>query len=112
MVQVTIFDSSGDSKTIEGRGGQTLMEAAVDHGISAIEAICGGACACGTCHVWIDAAWTAVVGPPSKQEAEMLEGIEGANSQSRLSCQIRLAPALNGLVITTPAHQTDAQSTR
>jgi 2Fe-2S ferredoxin len=105
MVQVTFVRHDGDSQTISVRGGLSLMEAAVQNGIEDIEGECGGACSCATCHVYVDPAWTERVGPPNKMEAEMLEMVEELRPTSRLSCQIKIVEALDGLIVETPAQQ-------
>lgn len=81
----------------EGRPGMTLMELAREAGVPGIIAECGGACVCATCHLHIAPDWRAAVGPASEMEAEVLEFAEGFGEGSRLSCQIRLAPELDGL---------------
>ena len=91
-MQITFVQGGSDTRTITATSGQTLMEAALANGIDGIEAQCGGSCACGTCHVWVDATWTSVVGSPGADETDMLQELDGVNEQSRLSCQIRLTP--------------------
>jgi 2Fe-2S ferredoxin len=81
------------------------MQGAVAEGLRGIDAECGGACACATCHVKIDAAWSARVGPPNAIEAEMLDGAFNVDASSRLSCQIQLTPDLDGLVVYLPSAQ-------
>jgi 2Fe-2S ferredoxin len=81
------------------------MQGAVAQGMRGIDAECGGACSCATCHVKVDARWVSVVGPPNKLEAEMLEMAMGADERSRLSCQIVLTPELDGLVVDLPPSQ-------
>jgi len=105
MVMVTFVSHRGQAVTVAARGGQSLMEAAVEHGVDGIEAICGGGCACATCHVLVDPAWMALVGPPSDMEADMLSGVDEANETSRLSCQVKLTQALDGLTVATPPSQ-------
>jgi 2Fe-2S ferredoxin len=75
------------------------MEAAVDNDVAGIVAECGGACSCATCHVYVDPAWTAKLPPPDAQENGMLECVLDRQGSSRLSCQIVLTPALDGLVL-------------
>lgn len=81
------------------------MQGAVAEGLKGIDAECGGACACATCHVRIGRRWLPIVGPPNKIEAEMLDIAVGADERSRLSCQIVLTPELDGLVVDLPASQ-------
>lgn len=81
------------------------MEAAVKHNVPGIDAECGGACACATCHVYVDEAWQAAVGEPAPMEEDMLDYASGVRPSSRLSCQIRISPALDGLILHTPERQ-------
>jgi len=98
-----IFVAS-DDRTIEvdGRVGESVMLAALVGMVPGIEAECGGACSCGTCHVHVDEAWREVVGPPRELEAGMLEMIEGVTGASRLCCQIPVSEAIDGLVVRVP----------
>ncbi|HLY56444.1 MAG TPA: 2Fe-2S iron-sulfur cluster-binding protein [Stellaceae bacterium] len=105
MVQIS-FVSRGITRTIDARGGLTLMEAAVQNGIEGIDAECGGACSCATCHVYVDAVWLDRTGSPDDFEAGMLEAAVGPRANSRLSCQIKLSETLDGLVVEVPAAQT------
>ena len=73
MVKITFIDSSGKSRLVEAEPGSTVMETAIKHGVPGIEAECGGACACATCHVYVDEAWREKVGPPSPMEEDMLD---------------------------------------
>lgn len=81
------------------------MEAAVKHNVPGIDAECGGACACATCHVYVDEAWQAAVGDPAPMEEDMLDYASDVRPSSRLSCQIRITPALDGLILHTPERQ-------
>jgi len=99
MPKVTYVQPNGVSKVVEVRAGTTAMEAAVDNDVAGIVAECGGACSCATCHVYVDPAWTAKLPPPDAQENGMLECVLDRQSSSRLSCQIVLTPALDGLVL-------------
>jgi 2Fe-2S ferredoxin len=105
MTQVTYIDSAGTARTVEAQNGATVMETALRNSVPGIEAECGGACACATCHVYIAPEWTGVVGPPSQMEEDMLDFAFEVRPNSRLSCQIKVTDALNGLVVTTPAKQ-------
>ena len=97
MVKITFIDTAGTARTIEGEVGSTVMETAIKHGVPGIEAECGGACACSTCHVYIDEAWREKVGEPSPMEADMLDFAYGVQPNSRLSCQIKVSEAFDGL---------------
>jgi ferredoxin, 2Fe-2S len=105
MVKITYIDSSDKARIVEAEPGSTVMEAAIKNGIPGIEAECGGACACATCHVYIDEAWREKTGPPSPMEEDMLDFGFDVRSNSRLSCQIKITDALDGLVVRTPARQ-------
>jgi len=78
------------------------MLAALIGQVPGIDAECGGACSCGTCHVHVDPAWQGVVGPPSALEAGMIDMIDTASEASRLCCQIKVTDALDGLVVRVP----------
>ena len=105
MVHVTYHDPNGQTHTLDIKPGLTVMEGAVRNGVAGIDADCGGACACATCHVYIDAAWADKVGAPAPMEQSMLDFAEGVTPQSRLSCQVTLTAELDGLVVRIPASQ-------
>lgn len=105
MVKVTFIDSRGAARTVEGEQGATLMETALKHGVPEIDAECGGACACATCHVYVDEGWTDKTGKPASMEEDMLDFAFDVRPNSRLSCQIKIKPELDGLVVTTPERQ-------
>ena len=105
MTKVTYIDASGVSRTIDAQLGATVMEMALRNSIPGIEAECGGACACATCHVYVADAWTETVGKASQMEEDMLDFAADVRPNSRLSCQIKVSEALDGLVVTTPAKQ-------
>jgi len=105
MVKITFIDSAGTARTVEGEVGSTVMETAINSGVPEIEAECGGACACSTCHVYIDEAWREKVGEPSPMEEDMLDFAFEVRPSSRLSCQIKVREDLDGLVVTTPSRQ-------
>ena len=83
----------------------TVMEAAKKNLITGIEAECGGACACATCHVYVDPEWQAKTGKPESMEEDMLDFAFDVRAESRLSCQIKVTDALDGLVVRIPAKQ-------
>ncbi|MEM5518314.1 2Fe-2S iron-sulfur cluster-binding protein [Henriciella sp. AS95] len=105
MPKVTFVDFQGEARTVDGTVGQSVMETAVRNDIPGIVAECGGSCACATCHVYVDEAFLEKLTPPSQSETDMLDFAEGAQSNSRLSCQITLSDALDGLKVTTPETQ-------
>ena len=105
MIRITYNDSEGNSRTVEAQQGSTVMETALREGIPGIEAECGGACACATCHVYVAQEWMEVVGKPEQMEEDMLDFAFEVRPNSRLSCQIKVTSALDGLVVTTPPRQ-------
>jgi len=105
MVKITFIEANGTARTVEGEVGSTVMEAAIKNDVPGIEAECGGACACSTCHVYVDAAWREKVGEPSPMEEDMLDFAYAVQPNSRLSCQIRVTEELDGLIVRTPERQ-------
>jgi len=105
MPKITYVDSSGTERTVEGKNGMTVMETAIKHNVPGIDADCGGACACATCHVYVDPAFGDKVGKPSAMEQSMLDFAENVRETSRLSCQIKIRDDLDGLKVTTPESQ-------
>ena len=105
MPSITFTDSKGTARTVEAKVGSTVMETAIRHNVPEIVAECGGACACATCHVYVDEAFTSLVGKPQAMEEDMLDFAYDVKANSRLSCQIKVTPALEGLKIVTPDRQ-------
>jgi 2Fe-2S ferredoxin len=105
MASITYIEPGGQSQTVDAELGSTVMEAAIRSGIPGIEAECGGACSCATCHVYVDDAWAAAVGGPSPMEEDMLDFAYDVRPTSRLSCQIKVTEALDGLVVHVPERQ-------
>lgn len=105
MVLIRFISPDGHAHTVDGAEGLSLMEVAVRNGIEGIVAECGGSCACATCHVYIAPDWLSAVGHASGSEAELLEFVRLRADASRLSCQIRLHAALDGLVVHLPESQ-------
>ncbi|SJZ87334.1 2Fe-2S iron-sulfur cluster-binding protein [Consotaella salsifontis] len=95
----------GTQFKVEAAAGSTAMENAVRNSVPGIEAECGGACACATCHVYVDEAWAERLGTPAPMEEDMLDFAYDVRPNSRLSCQIRLSDALDGLVLHLPERQ-------
>jgi 2Fe-2S ferredoxin len=91
--------------TVEAEIGSTVMETALRNDVASIVAECGGSCTCATCMVHVDDAWSAVVGPPSAEEEEMLDSAFEVKPTSRLSCQIKVSAELDGLIVQTPGYQ-------
>jgi 2Fe-2S ferredoxin len=105
MPKITFIQPDGKQQVVEAEKGLTVMEVAKKADIPGIEAECGGACACATCHVYVDAAWTEKVGKAAEMEADMLDFAFDVRDESRLSCQIKVTDALDGLVLRVPAKQ-------
>jgi 2Fe-2S ferredoxin len=105
MPKITFIDHGGTARSVEAEAGSTVMEAAIRNSIPGIEAECGGACACATCHVYVADDWTGIVGKPAPMEEDMLDFAFDVRATSRLSCQIRVSAELDGLTVTTPAKQ-------
>ncbi len=105
MPQITFIDHAGTSRTVEGQVGSTVMETAMKNAVPGIDAECGGACSCATCHVYVAADWEEKVGKASSMEEDMLDFARDVRPNSRLSCQIKVSEALDGLVVSTPERQ-------
>jgi 2Fe-2S ferredoxin len=105
MAKIHFTDHTGETRTIEVENGATVMEAAIRNAIPGIEAECGGACACATCHVYVDEEWREKVGAPSPMEEDMLDFGFDVRPSSRLSCQIKVSDELDGLKVSTPERQ-------
>jgi ferredoxin, 2Fe-2S len=105
MVKITFIQPDGSQQVVHAEPGITVMEAAKKHDVPGIEAECGGACACATCHVHVDEAWREKVGGPSEMEEDMLDFAFDVREGSRLSCQIKVTDALSGLVVSVPEKQ-------
>ena len=99
MPKLTFVDREGHEKTVPGEAGLSVMETIRDGGFDDEFAICGGCCSCGTCHVYVDEAWTGKVGPPTDCELELLQSFEHRQANSRLSCQISFEAELDGLKV-------------
>jgi 2Fe-2S ferredoxin len=105
MAKITYIEFNGKEHVVDVAPGLSVMEGAVKNMIPGIDADCGGACACATCHVHVDAAWRGKVGGPSDMEETMLDFAEGVEPDSRLSCQIKVTPELDGLIVRMPKSQ-------
>ena len=105
MPKITYIEHTGKEHVIEAPEGQTVMEAAVKHAVPGIDADCGGACACATCHVYVDPAWREKTGKASGMEEDMLDFAFDVRDESRLSCQIKVSAELDGLVVKVPEKQ-------
>jgi ferredoxin, 2Fe-2S len=105
MVKITFIQPDNSEQVVECEPDMTLMEAAKLNSVPGIDAECGGACACATCHVYVDEAWREKTGTPSQMEEDMLDFAFDVRDSSRLSCQIKLKPELDGIVVRVPAKQ-------
>ncbi|MDQ1714027.1 MAG: ferredoxin, 2Fe-2S [Frankiaceae bacterium] len=106
MPKITFIDHAGTARTVDADVGSTVMESAIKNGVPGVEAECGGACACATCHVYVEEEWRAQTGEPSPMEEDMLDFGYEIKPNSRLSCQIKVREELDGLVVRTPERQT------
>lgn len=105
MGQITFIEHDGTSTVLDIQVGKSLMQLAVDNGVSGIDADCGGVCACGTCHVIIDSSYLSKTGQPNDEETRMLEMVPEGTTCSRLSCQIQLTESMDGMVVRLPEFQ-------
>ena len=105
MAKITYIEFNGTAHAIDVPSGLSVMEGAIKNMVPGIDADCGGACACATCHVYVDPAWAETVGGPSEMEQTMLDFAEDVEDNSRLSCQITVTDALDGLIVRLPKSQ-------
>ena len=102
-ITLHFMEPTGRRREVTVAAGTTVMEAAVSHGVAGIEAICGGNCSCGTCHVYVDAPWNRIVGPAEGAELELLSAVDYMQPESRLGCQIKTTRKMNGMTLRIPA---------
>jgi ferredoxin, 2Fe-2S len=106
LSKVIYIDSAGREYAVDATVGETVMATAVKNGVPGIVAECGGNCSCATCHVWVAEEFAPEVGPPGDMEEDLLDmGVSERRSTSRLSCQIRVTEALDGLTVEIPPEQ-------
>jgi len=105
MVKITFVQKDGARQDVDGQPGMTVMEAAVKAMVPGIDADCGGACACATCHVYVEPEWLEKVGKRNEMEEDMLDFAFDVRDNSRLSCQIKISDAIDGLVVKVPEKQ-------
>ena len=105
MAKITYIAHDGTQFAVEAENGSTVMENAIKNSVPGIEAECGGACACATCHLYVDPAWTGKTGKPEAMEEDMLDFAYEVESNSRLSCQIKVTDELDGLIVRVPERQ-------
>ena len=106
MAKITYIEHGGTEHVVDVPNGLTVMEGARDNGIPGIEADCGGACACSTCHVYVHADWVEKLPSKDPMEEDMLDfAFEPNAERSRLTCQLKVTDALEGLVVQMPEKQ-------
>lgn len=106
MPNVTYVEADGTATTLDLPAGWSLVQGALTHGIAGILAECGGSCTCATCHCYVEGEWRDRVPPPADNELAMLEFVAAERRPtSRLACQIKSAPGLDGLVVLLPDAQ-------
>ena len=105
MAKITYIEHNGTEHVVEVGAGLTVMEGARDNNIPGIEADCGGACACSTCHVYIDPAWQEKLKAQEDMETDMLDFAYEPNDNSRLGCQIPITAEMDGMTVKMPEKQ-------
>ncbi len=106
MARITYIEFGGKEHVVDVKSGLTVMEGARDNNIPGIEADCGGACACSTCHIFVDNKWYDKLPDVDPMEEDMLDfALEPRPGESRLSCQIKVSDALDGLIVQMPEKQ-------
>ena len=105
MAKITYIEHDGTEHVVDVKNGLTVMEGAVKNNIPGIDADCGGACACATCHVYVGQEWLSKIEPMQEMEKTMLDFAEGVETNSRLSCQIKVTDALDGFTVKMPKSQ-------
>ena len=106
MAKITYIEFNGTEHVVEVANGLTVMEGARDNNIPGIEADCGGACACSTCHVYVDDTWVDRLPSKDAMEEDMLDfAWEPDLVKSRLTCQLKVTDALDGLIVKMPEKQ-------
>jgi ferredoxin, 2Fe-2S len=105
MAKITFIQHNGVEQTVDGIAGMTVMETAIKHQVPGIDADCGGACACATCHVYVEPEWQDKTGTRQAMEEDMLDFAFDVRDSSRLSCQIKVSDQLDGLRVKVPEKQ-------
>ncbi len=106
MAKITYIEHNGTEHVVDVANGLTVMEGARDNNIPGIEADCGGACACSTCHVYVNEKWVEKLPAKDAMEEDMLDFAWEPNPErSRLTCQIKVTDALDGLIVQMPEKQ-------
>jgi len=105
MPKVKYIEQGGKEHDVDVPAGWSVMEGAVKNLVPGIDADCGGACACATCHVYVEQEWLGKLPPKAEMEETMLDFAQDVQSNSRLSCQIQMTPELDGLIVRLPGSQ-------
>lgn len=106
MAKITYIEHNGTQHTVEVANGLTVMEGARDNNIPGIEADCGGACACSTCHAYIDSDWIGKLPEKDEMETDMLDfAWQPDEAKSRLTCQLKVDDTMDGLIVNLPEKQ-------
>ena len=105
MAKITYVEHGGTEHVVDVPDGLSVMEGALRYTVPGIDGDCGGACACATCHVYVEGDWMGRLPAMNDLERDMLDFAFDVKENSRLSCQIKISPALDGLVVRTPARQ-------
>ncbi len=105
MPRINYITHDGQRNSVDVPVGMSVMRGAVSNGIPGIDADCGGACACATCHVYVDPEWLPRLAPMKSPEIDTIELVSDRQENSRLSCQLEVTPAFDGLIVTTPPSQ-------
>lgn len=105
MPSVTFIDHTGAAFEVEAPLNKSLMQVALDNGVPGILGDCGGSCSCATCHGYVDERWAEQLPARSETEVFMLENVPDLRPNSRLCCQIRMKPELDGIVVRLPEEQ-------
>ncbi len=106
MANITYIEANGQSTTVNLPDGWSLMQGATSNGIDGILGECGGSCACATCHCYVEESRLGDIPPASENELAMLENVaDERRPNSRLACQIKASPKLEGLIVSLPACQ-------
>ncbi len=105
MPRITYIEHNGTEHTVDVAVGLTVMEGAVSNDVPGIEADCGGACACSTCHAYVNPDWVEKLPAREDMEEDMLDFAYEPNERSRLTCQIQVTPEMDGLVLRMPEKQ-------
>ncbi len=106
MAKITFIEADGKEHAVEAKEGQSVMQAAMDNLVPGIVAECGGFASCATCHGYVEEAWLKKLPPPDASEEGMISCAFHVRPNSRLTCQIQVTPALEGMVVRLPVSQT------